>query len=240
MNLKSLKELLGFEFESFDVIDSTSLYLARLIKEGKAPPRLVIASEQTNGQGRLGKSFYSPKNSGLYLTFCFPQEQILSEDLTPRLALAVCDAIFQTFSISCQIKWVNDLYLFDRKVSGVLCQKVGSFYLFGIGINLCLPSVIPSELKDRLGALFESYDSKNNPIFIFNLYRSLCENLEKNKNEVLKGYRARLVHLNRPVTIIQNNVPVSGICIGISDDFALLVQTENGTQSFTSGFMMIK
>jgi BirA family biotin operon repressor/biotin-[acetyl-CoA-carboxylase] ligase len=121
MNLDQLQALLGFDFEYFDVIDSTSLYLSRCIKQAKNPPRLVIASEQTNGQGRIGKKFFSPPNTGLYLTFCFGENQIQNSDLTPRLAVAVCEAIFDVFSISCGIKWVNDLYLNGRKVCGVLC-----------------------------------------------------------------------------------------------------------------------
>lgn len=239
MNLNALKPLLPFPFEYFETIDSTNLYLSRCIKEKKNPPTLLIASEQTNGQGRIGKSFFSPKNTGLYLTFCFPEGKINSTDLTARLAISVCKAIFDTFSLSCGIKWVNDLYLQGRKVCGVLCQKVDSYFLFGIGINLSKPDFVPSEIEHRFGSLFESCDPDQIPLLIENLYRCLLQALAEDKKQILAEYRARLVHLDRSVTIIQNNVPVCGICTGISDDFELLLKTEEGIRSFSSGYMII-
>ncbi len=239
LDLEKLRSLLPFSFEYFDVIDSTNLYLNRSIKEGKVPPALVIASEQTNGQGRIGKKFFSPPNTGLYLTFCFSQDQIKAEDLTARLALAVSAAIQNSFHLEAKIKWVNDIYLSDRKVSGVLCQKVEDYFLFGIGINVEAPKEIPKELESRLGYLFEEAPIDAFEHLVASLYKELLLVLQRSKESVLEEYRKRLVHLERSVTIIQNNEEITGICVGIGDDFSLLLKVNQEIFSFSSGYMVI-
>jgi biotin-(acetyl-CoA carboxylase) ligase len=102
------------------------------------------------------------------------------------------------------------------------------------------PESVPSEIKDRFGSLFESCDEKMYPVFVSKLYQSLSNVLNRSKDEILREYRIRLVHLGKPITIFQNNVPISGDMYGITDDFALLVETKNGIESFSSGYMILE
>lgn len=240
IDLEELRNSLAIKAEYFDKIDSTSLYLARLIKEKKPVPELVIADFQENGQGRIGKKFFSPAATGLYLTFAFCEKDVLCEDITPRVALAVLNAIFQSFGIQCGLKWVNDIYLNDKKIAGVLCQRVESFILIGIGINILKPDSVPDELENRLGFLTNSCSQRQCIDLIASLYKNIAEIMQIDIKEVLDSYRKLCVHIGKTVQIEKDNQILTGICLGIADDFSILIDVNGEVSSFSSGYMTLK
>ena len=79
----------AFKIISLDITDSTNNEAKRIIKDGKKEPFLVIAKEQTAGRGRQGKNFFSPKDTGLYMTVCFPIEKSVQDFLYMTSAAAV-------------------------------------------------------------------------------------------------------------------------------------------------------
>ena len=218
----------------FESIDSTNLFLKRQIRDGYQPYGLVIAKEQTNGQGRVGKSFYSPSGTGLYLTFCFPTFD--SRDLTPRIALACSRAIESIFPVQCGIKWVNDLYLDHKKIAGILCQRVEDYVLIGVGINLSRPKHIPDELFGRIGFLMEDSSDFDASDLILALYHEISQMPEPD----LLEYKNRCIHLNQRVSILENGKEIEGVCVDISDDFSIVISTEGTLRSFSSGYVSLK
>lgn len=224
----------------FDCIDSTSSHLERLIKSDRGFEGIVIAGMQTKGRGRVGKTFYSPENSGLYLTFSFNAQRFCSEDLTPAIALAVCKAIEENFAVSCGVKWVNDIYVDDKKVGGVLCQLVSDYLLIGIGINVTKPKIIPRELENRLGWICDSAASSVAHQLIQSLYEQIVICSRMNSSDLLKDYRNRCVHIGKNVEIEADNTLLQGKCVGIGDDFSLLVEMDGIIQNFSSGYMVLK
>lgn len=239
MNLDRVKKALSKNVVYFETIDSTSLYLKRLISLGATPPDLVIAQEQTNGQGRVGKSFYSPSSTGLYLTFSYPSSQISCQDLTPRIALAVARAIDRVFLCKTDLKWVNDIYLDDRKISGILCQSLPSFYLIGIGINVEKPDYIPTELLTRFGYVSEGCVASDYEALIIALSQEVDFVLSQEEDQVLSEYRERCNHIGRVVLIEYDSSQISGRCVGIDEDFSLLVEVDGKVQAFRSGYMTL-
>ncbi len=240
ISVEELQKKIPLKAEYFDTIDSTSLYLIRRIKAKKTVPQLVIADSQSDGRGRVGKKFYSPGSTGLYLTFCFPQKDILCSDITPRIALAVTRAIFQTFGIECGLKWVNDVYLGNKKIAGVLCQCIDDYFLFGIGINILKPRSIPEELKDRLGYLLESCSETEYSDLIVSLYKNIVDIIRKDTKEVLVSYRKLCIHLGKEVQIEKDNILLSGVCLGIADDFSIVIEIDGKAYNFSSGYMTLK
>ena len=240
LDLSYLRENIPLSLQYFESIDSTSLYLKRCIKDGTDVPGLVIASSQTDGQGRVGRSFYSPEDTGLYLTFAFSSEKFSCEDLTPRVALAVSSAIDEVFSVQTGIKWVNDIYLNFRKVSGVLCQKVNDYYLIGIGINVEAPRFIPDELKQRFGSICVTCEKEQYTKLILALYRNLIFYSDLSKEKVRSFFLDKCIHINKTVSIEFDHGVLEGKCVGIGDDFSLLVEIDGETRAFDSGFMSLK
>ena len=121
---KYLKEnCRDLQLHVFPVVDSTNILLRRKEKEGAPEVCVVIAGEQTKGKGRLGRSFYSPSDTGVYLSLLLRPENILPEQavhITTIAAVAACEAIERVSGRKAGIKWVNDIYMDGKKGSGIL------------------------------------------------------------------------------------------------------------------------
>ena len=108
-----------------DSVTSTNTVLKSIAEQGGAEGMALIAQQQTQGKGRLGRSFLSPKGTGLYLSVLlrprFPAEEALS--ITTAAAVAVAETIDQLTGQQAKIKWVNDVYLRGRKVCGILTEE---------------------------------------------------------------------------------------------------------------------
>ncbi len=156
----------------FQELTSTNDVLKKLAIDEKAPAGTVVVSDyQTGGKGRLGRSFYSPKGSGLYLSMLLRPTGSVSDNLilTAQAAAAVYRAVKDVTGIRLGIKWVNDLYYQNRKVTGILSEGQTSmesgrfeYVIVGIGINLYEPEDgFPEEIRDRAGSILGKKTSEN-------------------------------------------------------------------------------
>ncbi len=102
------------------------------------PGTVVVAEEQTAGQGRLGRQWYSARGLGLYcsLVLAPPSQTDSPPVLTLALGLAAQEAIQRYAGISCDLRWPNDVLIGDRKCAGILVQLEGGKVIAGIGVNL--------------------------------------------------------------------------------------------------------
>ena len=134
-------------------VDSTNKEAMRRALDEPTKTALIVSNNQTQGKGRLGRSFYSPPDTGIYMSFLFRPKFDVSKSVivTAAAATAVCRSIEKVTGIKCSIKWVNDIYSRGQKVSGILTEAVSGFetgaieYLIvGIGIN-CTTVNFPKE-----------------------------------------------------------------------------------------------
>ena len=100
-------------------VTSTNLLLRRQAEQGAPEGTALLADAQTAGRGRLGRQFYSPEGTGLYLSLllrpaALPLDRAVH--ITTMAAVAVCRAIEELGGGPAQIKWVNDVFLHGRKV----------------------------------------------------------------------------------------------------------------------------
>jgi len=127
---------------------------------------VIIANHQSAGKGTHGKSFFSPKNHGLYISFILDSKKIPLNDvalITVSAGVSVCEAIEALCDKKPKIKWVNDIFLENKKICGILTESVigaeshnQPFIIQGIGINFSTPaSDFPIELQKVAGSLFE-------------------------------------------------------------------------------------
>ena len=128
-----------------DSVTSTNLLVKELGAQGAPEGTLMVAAEQTQGRGRLGRRFESPQHSGLYFTILLRPDLPVAKSLhiTILAAVAVSEGIAEVTGLTPEIKWVNDLYLEDRKICGILAEAAfaaGTDWLaytaLGIGINM--------------------------------------------------------------------------------------------------------
>ncbi len=120
---------------------STNDLARELAIAGEEEGTVIIAEEQTKGRGRKGRSWYSPKKSGLYASVILrpPKSEV---SLIPLVAgIAVREALLDTIGVEVWLKWPNDLVWEEKKLGGILCESgfYGnrlSFVILGIGLNI--------------------------------------------------------------------------------------------------------
>ena len=228
----------------FDTVTSTN-DLLREAAEQDAPEFTVYAArQQTAGKGRQGRQFYSPPQTGLYLSMLLrPQIQAAETlALTPMAAVAAAEAVEQCTGQSVQIKWVNDLLLRGRKICGILTESKFSagtapdYVIVGIGINLTEPeSGFPADLQKIAGAVYPQGTDAADAFAdcaaaliaaLLRQYRQLAQ------KGYLSGYRERLCVLGRPVTVIENGTEREATALAADDDLRLLVRYADGTEQW--------
>jgi BirA family biotin operon repressor/biotin-[acetyl-CoA-carboxylase] ligase len=139
LNLEHVRARLpGRRVVWYESIPSTMPVAARLAAEGAASGTLVIAEEQTAGQGRFGRRWHSEKETGLYVSFILrPAVEDGSLQLvTIAAGLAAQQAVERVAGVRCRIKWPNDLLAGGRKCGGILCQAAEGAVIAGIGLNV--------------------------------------------------------------------------------------------------------
>ena len=154
------------ELQVYKTITSTNTVLKALAAEGAPAGLALIAGEQTAGRGRMGRSFYSPADSGLYLSLLLRPNvsAVEATRLTACAAVAVAETIEELSGRPAQIKWVNDIFVDGRKVCGILteasvdCENGMMHYvIIGLGVNTRVPAGdFPEELKGIAGAAFDA------------------------------------------------------------------------------------
>ncbi|MBQ6621305.1 MAG: biotin--[Mogibacterium sp.] len=238
----------------YGTIDSTNnaarLAASALGAAQDAAPALFTAEEQTGGRGRFGRSFYSPRGSGLYLTYSFRPAFPLSEvtRVTPAAAVAAHRVLSRYSPDPLGIKWVNDLYRNGLKIAGILTEGCGSTtsgnferLLVGIGVN-CAPAAVPEDLRGIAGALTDSPEQlpdRNRLLaeIAAALHQALATGSTPGDPDCLRYYREHCLLTGQTVTVRPvGKPPYSAVVEGIGDGFELLVRTPDGRrEALTSG-----
>ena len=214
---------------------------------------LIIARSQTGGRGRLGRNFFSP-NGGLYMSLLFyPKSNIADTSLiTTAAAVAVSRATTRLANVECKVKWVNDIYVNDKKVCGILTEGqfrsdgTLDYAILGIGINL-LPPVdgFPDDIANRAGAVFEELPCDGDNILaatIVNEFMTLFR-AGLDKRMFLDEYRSRSCVTGKKVDVIRivGGTAIPAVAIGIDDSCRLIVRYDDGTtEALESGDVTIR
>lgn len=235
-----IKSLLknGSQVSVFECLESTNLTAKVDATKGAKEGDVIVALSQTGGRGRFGRSFYSPDSSGVYFSIIL-RPKIMAEEIsfiTPVAAVAVSQAIEEITKKSPKIKWVNDIFIKDKKVCGILSEAAfnsdgsAEYVILGIGINLFSPKGgFPNDIKNIAGSLMEDGEKLNpNELIaaVVNTFFELYKDLKAEKT--VKEYQKRMLLEGARVDYIQNGEQKSGVVEGIDDSFQLIIKNENG------------
>jgi len=140
----------------FEELDSTNRYLKELAAGDAEEGTVIIANRQSAGRGRLGRSFFSPEEKGIYMSVLLRPDISLERAvlITSMAAVAVARAVERVGGIEAKIKWVNDIFLNGKKVCGILTEAginpergTLDYVVLGIGVNVGKME-FPEELKE--------------------------------------------------------------------------------------------
>ena len=238
-----------FKIKTEQRVTSTNDVLKAEAQKGAPQFSVLVASEQTAGRGRLGRSFVSPEKTGIYLSVIL-RPQMKAEDalsITTAAAVAVARAIDNLKNIEniAKIKWVNDIYLEEKKVCGILTEAAIDFNngqleyaVLGLGINLLPSDTVSAAVGERAGFVFKS--EKDAPENLRNLTVALVlRELERalscgNNEEIIAEYRRRSLLDGRKIELQRGGECFLCTAIGIDDKARLVVRKEDGSELVVS------
>lgn len=233
---------LGSVLYHHTTVDSTNTVCKQLAAEGAVHGTVVMADGQSAGRGRMGRTFYSPVNTGLYFSVILRENLTMpmAQQVTCCAAVAVAEAIESLYQLPAQIKWVNDVLYQKKKLCGILTEAAWNcedgqmdYMVVGIGINIRQTAVtMPPELHDIVSSLEESgCEQVHRSVLlaeILNRFEMQLETLPE--HGFLEAYRKRSCLKGERVTAWQGMEKREGVVTGIAEDGALLLQLDNGEQ----------
>lgn len=225
-----------------DCVSSTNTQVKDMAEHGAAEGATLIATAQSGGRGRRGRTFASPQG-GLYLsTLLRPQGDIDPGIITCRAAVAAARAIESVWDLSVDIKWVNDLFIAGRKVAGILAEGVLSpdgtvtAVVLGVGINVY--GTLPEELQDiatTLAAQGATVTREDLAAAFLNQWEQVLT-----EEDFMEEYRRRSLVLGRSVTVVRGSDSFTATARSITDRGHLVVDTAAGETTLTSGEVSVR
>lgn len=242
-----------FNFIVEDEVSSTNTIMKEMAEKGSGEFTVLIANSQTAGRGRFGRAFFSPPESGIYMSILLRPDLSAQSSLYLTTCAAVCAAraVENAAKIPAKIKWVNDIYLSERKVCGILTEasvdfESGSlnYAVIGIGINVFPPEEdFPSDIQKKAGSIFSftsSGDVRSKIIAdILNNFIDFYPQLEH--KPFLEEYKSRSLLTGRDILVLKANESIPARADFIDDDFKIHVTYEDGsTAALSSGDVSLR
>ncbi len=231
----------------YPIVSSTNTVLKEMAEQGASEGTVVIAEEQNAGKGRMGKSFYSPSKTGIYVSILL-RPSISAEEslfLTTSAAVATARAIEDVSDKTADIKWVNDVYINNKKVCGILTEgafnaETGQldYAIVGIGVNVCFPEGgFPAEIENVATAVFDKQTDSTNKrsMLIAHLLDYFMEDYkELTSKKFVKEYIERSMILGKEILLIEGNNTIPATAMEIDKKCRLKVKLKDDTTRWLS------
>lgn len=254
LSLSEIRSFLPYEIplHLFQSIDSTNITAKEMALKGAPHGTTVIALHQKHGKGRLGRSFLAPAGNGIYLSMILKptfdiQKSVL---ITTAASVAVCRALQAVCHVNPKIKWVNDVYVDNKKVCGILTEAITDFesgqmesLIVGIGIN-CSTEALPAELLEIAGAVEGDYSKNQLAARVITELLKLSEDLDA--RAFIDEYRNYSLVLGKTVQVYKggfspDKIGIPAHVLDIDDYGGLVVLYSNGNQeTLSSGEISIR
>lgn len=236
----------------FSSLPSTNTTAKEMASCGAPEGTLCIAETQTHGRGRLGRDFFSPANTGIYMSLVL-RPKLKSENIlliTTMAAVAVCDAISEISGFNPQIKWVNDIYLHDKKVCGILTEasfnietEFPEYLILGIGVNLTNPQKgFPKNLKQIAGHVLDDSKLCSRSRMIADILKHFYKYYNNFEPKTfIDIYRSRDFLSGKNVTVSRGSDSFPAHVLGVNSDLSLKIMNEKGKiENLFSGEVSLK
>ncbi len=223
-----------YKIEVAQSVTSTNSIMKNRAKEGDGEFSVLIAAHQSSGRGRVGRSFHSPRDTGLYMSILLKPQDKLNPLFITTDAAVCCARVFERMSKKrASIKWVNDIYIDSRKVCGILTEGASGengYAVLGIGVNVIPPKEgFPEDIKDRAGCVFD----ENAPFLREKVAAEILKEFYKiytfeNRNDLLCEYRERSMVIGKEIEIIKDDTNEKAFVLSIDEDYSIVIKKQNG------------
>ena len=207
-------------------------------------PVVFIANRQTAGRGRRGRSFVSNEGAGIYISILtYPEESGADATaVTARAAVTLACAIESLSDCDIKIKWVNDLYINNKKLAGILTEgemnKEGkiAYQVVGMGIN-----VYKSAISDEISDIATSIEGETGRGVDRSKLAAAIINYHLNyKGDFYTEYKFRSFIIGKSVTVIKLSESYEADVLDINPDFSLKLKAKNGIENLFTGEVSLK
>ena len=240
MELKA--KWMGIPWNWTEEMDSTNEWAKRDAKNGAPSGAVYIADSQTQGKGRIGRRWETPKGSSLALSLLLRPdfEAEHAPMLTLIMGMAACMAIEKITGLTAEIKWPNDVVINKKKTTGILTEmgmsegKI-SYVVVGIGINLNMESFPEDIAKTATSLRIEAGKEFRR----FELIAAIMEHFEKayeavceagSLEPIMEDYNRLLVNCGRRVRVLEPEHEYDALALGIDKTGELQVECEDGSR----------
>jgi BirA family transcriptional regulator, biotin operon repressor / biotin---[acetyl-CoA-carboxylase] ligase len=217
---------------------STNAEVAAAARDGAVEGLVIVAEQQTAGRGRLDRSWASPARAGVLMSALLrPEVPVAAWPLIPLLAgLAVVEAMVSVGQVEATLKWPNDVLVDDKKLGGILVERVDEAVVVGIGLNVSTRvDELPVDTATSLALIGGKTDRE---IILKEILRALSRrylawlDTGGDMSSVIPAYRERCETIGRHVELgLPGGDVVRGVAIGIDDSGRLVVRDEaSGTE----------
>ncbi|GAA6174077.1 bifunctional biotin--[acetyl-CoA-carboxylase] ligase/biotin operon repressor BirA [Colwellia sp. KU-HH00111] len=240
------------EIEVHSLIDSTNSYLLRRLPNQVSQGQVCLAEFQSAGRGRRGRQWISPFGSQIYLSMYWQLSQGLSAAMGLSLvtALAVSEAIYVNTNIRVQLKWPNDIYLQGVKLAGILIDLEGqplepSHSVIGIGLNVNMPAQAAKQIDQKWTDIQSHSEQKidRNSLCAQIIYQ-LVVKLERYQAEglttMIDEWNTQDCYLNKRVKLLTGERVTKGICRGVNNQGALLLEVDGQIKPIYGGEVSLR
>lgn len=218
-------------------VDSTNNYLKRLIKENTLENGLaVMAKSQSSGRGRLGRTWLSGEGT---LCMSIAIKNKYSEGFTLLAALAVYEGLKVFLDLPLEIKWPNDIISVNKKLAGILCERVNEYTVIGVGININDKS-FDDEISHKATSMYllsgKEYKVKE-------VFKALVKAFENTFEKYDYGFtKEALTKYKRLCANIGKNVRAkdfSGVAVDVLENGSLTIEAEGVLRQVSSGEVVV-
>lgn len=229
------------KFLKFDVINSTNDYLKEHINEFENYD-IVSAKIQTLGRGRRGNTWLSSEGMAMF-SFLLENEYNLNIEDYTKLPMIVGIAVLRTLKkISNEnftFKWTNDVYYKDKKISGILVEKIDNKFIIGIGINI--NNKIPKDIENIAISLGKNYNVDEIILSVVSEFSKYYEKFVQGEwNKILEEINFYNHLKNKNIRLKIGNNILSGKALNIAEDGRIEILINNEIKLFNAGEIQIE
>jgi BirA family biotin operon repressor/biotin-[acetyl-CoA-carboxylase] ligase len=232
----------GKKVQVFESVESTQNIARSAAEDGAPEGTLVIAEQQLNGRGRMGREWVSPRGKGVWMSMVLrPSLPIqFAPQLTLLTAVALCRSLKRITALPIGIKWPNDLLIDGKKISGILLESAAederlTFVIAGIGISVNLEEDdYPVELLEKATSLRMAGNKKIDRIDVITDFLMEWEQLyflyqEQGFSPIVTIWEALSFSLGKPARLITPQGDLVGVPIGLDESGAIRIQLADGS-----------
>lgn len=217
----------------FDSIDSTNTFGISLVKQSAISGTLILAEEQTQGKGRLGRNWISSKELGLWFSVILKEKELPKKPLLSMLFAACLTSVLREMNFDASVKWPNDVLVNRKKVCGILAQTTSKsdLIVIGTGIN-ANHEFLPKDLPNASSLFLESGKKINRLDLLYKFLLEVESELKDSASEWVKFWKMNCNFIGEEIRLTSNEKTFEGKFCGVSENGELVLSLHKDKKMF--------